>query len=46
MVARRPRMLTALAEMRSLETGFLVAGRSEGGAFRTLDDVDVSAGIR
>ena len=39
------RMLTALAEMRSLETGFLVAGRSEDGAFRTLDDVDVPPGF-
>ena len=38
-------MLTALAEMRGLGTRFLVAGRSEGGAFRTLADIDVPKGF-
>ena len=38
-------MLLALAEMMAGGTRFLVAGRADGGAFRTLADVDVPAGF-
>ena len=38
-------MLRALAEMRRLGCRFLVAGRIEGGVFRTLNDVPVPAGF-
>ena len=39
-------MVTALVEMRSLGCRFLVAGRVQEAAFRTLDDVGVPAGLR
>ena len=39
-------MLAALSEMRALGTRFLVAGRAEGGRFRTLADVSVPGGFR
>ncbi len=38
-------MMLALAEMMAGRTKFLVAGRSDGGEFRTLADVDVPAGF-
>ena len=38
-------MLMALAEMMASGTRFLIAGRSDGNAFRTLDDVNVPAGF-
>ena len=38
-------MMLALAEMMAGRTKFLVAGRSEGGEFRTLADVDIPAGF-
>ena len=38
-------MLLALAEMMAGGTRFLVAGRNDGGVFRTLADVDVPAGF-
>ena len=38
-------MLMALAEMMAGGARFLVAGRADGGAFRTLADVDVPAGF-
>ena len=40
-----PEMMLALAEMMAGGTKFLVAGRSDQGEFRTLDDVDVPAGF-
>ena len=40
-----PEMMLALAEMMAGGTKFIVAGRSDGGAFRTLSDVDVPAGF-
>ena len=40
-----PDMMLALAEMMAGGTKFLVAGRSDQGEFRTLDDVDVPAGF-
>ncbi len=40
-----PEMMLALAEMMAGGTKFLVAGRSDEGEFRTLDDVDVPAGF-
>lgn len=39
-------MLTALAEIRAAGCSFLVAGREEGGTFRTLDQVLVPAGFK
>ena len=38
-------MMLALAEMMAGGTRFLVAGRNDGGVFRTLADVDVPAGF-
>ena len=38
-------MMLALAEMMAGGTRFLVAGRDDGGVFRTLADVDVPAGF-
>ena len=38
-------MLRALAEMGTLGCRFLVAGRAEGNAFRTLADVSVPQGF-
>ncbi len=38
-------MLRALAEMMAGGTAFLVAGRKDEGAFRTLTDVDIPAGF-
>ena len=38
-------MMLALAEMMASGTRFLVAGRSDGGEFRTLADVDIPAGF-
>ena len=40
-----PEMMMALAEMMAGGARFLVAGRADGGAFRTLADVDVPAGF-
>ena len=40
-----PEMMLSLAEMMAGGARFLVAGRSDGGAFRTLDDVAVPAGF-
>ena len=39
-------MLTALAEMWAAGCRFLVAGREDGGTFRTLDDVPVPEGFK
>ena len=39
-------MLTALAEIWAAGCSFLVAGREEGGAFRTLADVPIPEGFR
>ena len=38
-------MMLALAEMMTEGTRFLVAGRADGGMFRTLADVDIPAGF-
>ena len=38
-------MMRALAEMMAGGTRFLVAGRADGGVFRTLADVDIPAGF-
>ena len=40
------RMLIALEEMDRLGCSFLVAGRLDGGTFRTMDDVDFPDGVR
>ena len=41
-----PEMMLALAEMMAAGTRFLVAGRADGGSFRTLADVAVPEGFR
>jgi len=38
-------MMRALAEMMAGGSSFIVAGRAEGGEFRTLADVDIPAGF-
>ena len=39
-------MLAALLELRRLSCRFLVAGRVDGGVFRTLDHVDIPRGVK